>query len=145
MEKRYYLTLAFEDPKKDKTTPYGANLGAASEALTDLIEKGGPDGICHAVLVSTKKLIKSVAVYPKAWHKQQAEASQTNAAREQELARETHAARLKGRLDEVLAEAEHYGVADIVLPPAVPAQAPALAPEGGLVPSLDLVPPGPEA
>ena len=80
MAKRNYLLLIFQDPKKDKLEPYGEDLSKLSDTFDAMRQKGGPDGIVAASIVtSTGRVVKHSAVYPKAWHAEQAKkASEAN-------------------------------------------------------------------
>lgn len=105
MEKRYYIVLAFEIAKNDRLEKFGTDLSKASEVFDDLRQVGGPDGVVHATLVSsTGRVLKSSAVYSKAWHAKQAKVALEAPAQERAHELTSRAQELIKRQAEIVAE-----------------------------------------
>lgn len=115
---RYYLALLFEDATKDQSIPFGHDAGAASEMLADLTQHGGPDGICRAILYSTRRNRSVVRViYPTASLQLQATQAQESTAKRAELELSRKRADLASRLDALKREAGELDMSDILFAP----------------------------
>lgn len=110
MEPRHYLALVFEDATNDKTIPFGEDRGTAAQTLQDMVQNGGPTGIVSAVLFSTKKLIKTTKLYPKAWHESQRNASIESTDAQRESEKTAVRLRLERQFSNLQAEAEENGI-----------------------------------
>lgn len=110
MEPRHYLALVFEDATNDKTIPFGEDRGSAAKSLQDMVQCGGPTGIVSAILFSTKKLIKTTKLYPKAWHESQRNASIESSDALRESGKTAVRLRLERRFSDLQAEAEENGI-----------------------------------
>lgn len=116
---RYYLALLFEDATKDQSIPFGHDAGAASQMLADLTQHGGPDGICRAILYSTRRNRSVVRViYPTASLQLQATQAQESTAKRAELELSRKRADLSARLDALKREAGELDMSDILFAPA---------------------------